>query len=130
MFALANMADGYVAVTGGYIDSKSQYLFSSHRYNVSADTWEDLPNMNVHREGHASCFLANRLYVFCGVNASKEPCNVVEYLDNATGNVSGNSWAQLQLDASVLAPRWLSAATPLNDTEIAIIGGLGIDEDI
>jgi len=85
MFAVANMAGKYVAVSGGIIDSKSQYLFSSSRYSIEANTWEELPNMNVHREGHASCFVAGGLYVFCGINANKDPINSIELLEDASG---------------------------------------------
>lgn len=93
MFALANMSGKYVAVTGGYIDSKSQYLYSSHRYDVMANAWEDLPNMNLHREGHASCFIANNLYVFCGINANKDPINSIEFLSDACGALNTlQSW--------------------------------------
>ena len=82
-FALANLADRYVAVTGGIIEQKSQHLFSSHRYDLQGAKWETLPNMKVHREGHSSCSIDGNLYVFCGINANKEPTNSIEVLDDA-----------------------------------------------
>ena len=87
--------------------------------------------MNVHREGHSSCFIDGKLYVFCGINANKDPINSIELLENACGLLNAiRPWQLIDMSSQQLAPRWMAATAPINDSEIAIVGGLGFDVDI
>ena len=128
LFALANLADRYVAVTGGYIEQKSQHLYSSHRFDLQANRWEGLPNMKIHREGHSSCSIDGNLYVFCGINANKMPINSIEVLDDACSALDLiQGWREIQVSEAILTPRWVPACVPVNEDQIAIIGGISFD---
>ena len=127
-FALANLADRYVAVTGGIIEQKSQHLFSSHRYDLQGARWEALPNMKNHREGHSSYSIDGNLYVFCGINASKEPINSIEVLDDACSALDLiQAWREINVSQQTLVPRWMAACVPINEDQIAVIGGISLD---
>jgi len=120
-FSLANMADRFVAVTGGGGSNEPNRisLSDAFRFDISGNKWEKLPNMNIARHAHASSSIDGNLYVFCGYHMSmqnEDIINTIEVLDDACSALDLiASWRIINLSPSVLPPRFFPAAAPIND---------------
>ena len=88
--------------------------------------------MNLARKGSASCAINGAVYVFCGFGADTMPLNSVEMLADAGSSIGLlESWKLIYIPEAVLSPRWLPAATALNENEIVITGGCTyLDDEI
>ena len=65
------------------------------------------------------------MYVIGGL-AGEDPLCSIEKLSNATLRLSEISeWKLIDVADTVLTPRWYSIVCVLNDSEIAIMGGIG-----
>ena len=99
-FSLANLNDNFVFIVGGGADNRS--TISAHgktqRYNVAENSWIDLPNLNVSRQGAAACGIGDAVYVFCGMKANSEGINSVEFLENATAPSVG-TWNIIEIES-------------------------------
>lgn len=132
-FTLSNLAATYVVLVGGESqpDANSKEVLSATcRYDIASNEWQALPDMNVARKGAASCTLDGAVFVFCGFGADTMPLNSIEVLVDAASNRDLiESWKLIYVPEAILTPRWLPAVAPLNESEIAIIGGCSIEDD-
>ena len=133
-FALANMADRFIAVTGGGGSDSTNAVSvrDVHRFDIQGNSWEKLPDLNIPRHAHASTSVDGNLYVFCGLSVTQQgedAISTIEVLDDACSALDLISmWRVITLAPSVLAPRFYTAVAQVNEDQIAIIGGLGFDE--
>lgn len=94
------------------------------RYNLGKDQWElGTPALQVARRVAAACTIGDNIFIFAGYDSdnfqhllSVEKLNVPEI-------VRGAAWELIQLPESVFAPRTALAVIPINESEIAILGG-------
>lgn len=104
---------------------------SVSRYNILNDKWEPgTPKLSVGRHLAAACSLGDSIFTFAGVNARNKYLNSVEMLKvprNCNYGVAWYeaSWELIQLPKTEFAPRRNPVVIPLNDSEIAILGGCG-----
>ena len=65
------------------------------------------------------------MYLIGGL-AGEDPLCSIEKLSNATLSLSEIShWKLINVADTILTPRWYSIVSVLNDSEIAIMGGIG-----
>ncbi len=88
--------------------------------------------MNVSRRDHASCAIGRQVYVFCGTAGdSRITLNSIEVLDLHTKMTIENKkqwhWRLIRAPASTLQPRYQPSVCPINQNEIAILGGWASD---
>ena len=100
-------------------------LSSVSRYNIVKDHWEPgTPALHLKRSLAAACCIGDSIFVFAGYDGSKH-LNSVEKL-NVPAIASGQTgWELIELPEEVFAPRIYPAVVPLNESEIAILGGSG-----
>ena len=71
-FAFCTLLQKYAVATGGQISANDGEAGSGttivERYDLTLNSWVQLPNMNEPRVNHASCAMDDTLYVFCGQN--------------------------------------------------------------
>ncbi len=67
MPALCNVRDRFVFVSGGGGNSINA-LQSVERYDISTNSWQQVPPMQIARANHASCSIGDTVYVLCGYN--------------------------------------------------------------
>ena len=94
---------------------------SSH--NLKTNTWSvNLSQLNEVRIGASACILAGNAYVFAGRNESY--LNSIEKIavDSLLSN-GPDLWTLINMPQNVFTPRKNPVVAPLNDTEIAILGG-------
>ena len=93
-------------------------------YSNANNTWKILkPKLNIARWRHSACTLEKTVYVFCGRNKyydlnSIEMISESKLMSNAT-----ILWQLINVAEHILAQVTLPAVAPINDTEIAILGG-------
>ena len=93
--------------------------------------------MMVNRQAAGSCALNGSVYVFFGQGENQEPLGSIEKLFHADKAVSQAYFQMVQIepidispDISILA-RWFPGVAAINDTQVAIMGGMGVfDDDI
>ena len=75
--------------------------------------------------GASACCHGGSVYVVGGL-AGEDPLCSIEKLSNATLRLSEISqWKLINVADTILTPRWYSIVCVLNDSEIAIMGGIG-----
>ena len=75
--------------------------------------------------GASACCHGNDVYVVGGLSGSN-PLSSIEKLSNATLSLSEMTyWELIDIASNFLTPRWYSVVVVLNDSEIAIMGGIG-----
>ena len=83
-----------------------------------------MPELKEARRLHASCVHDEFVYVFCGQNpATKATINSIERLDSQ----DIQEWELIEIPEAQLSPRYALAVTPINDIEILLLGGKGIN---
>ena len=65
--SFSKVNDKFLFLIGGA--NSNDYMNSCVRYDVEKNLWEVMPFMIEGRMSHSSCFLENKVYVFCGRNA-------------------------------------------------------------
>ena len=82
------------------------------------------------RKKAASCSLGGAVYVFCGEDSSSDALNSIEVLRDACSSPQLLSeWSLISMPETILSARYMPAAAPISDSEIAIIGGLSESQD-
>lgn len=128
------MADRFIAVTGGggSESTNARSVRDAYRFDIQGNSWEKLPDLNIPRHAHASTSIDGNLYVFCGLSVTQQAedaISSIEVLDDACAALDLISmWRVITLAPSVLPSRFYPATAPINDDQIAIIGGVGFDE--
>ena len=120
-------ADKFLYVSGGAC-GPDKCRKSVERYQISTDSWMEMPRLNVGRHSHASCATNSAVFVFCGFSANQVGLASIEVLQTPaisqrTTRVPNNRWQMIDASGSGLTPRCGLGAVPLNSLEIAIMGG-------
>ena len=115
------MTGGLVAIAGtvsGTIVSTVSY------YDIAGNTWKGLKaKLNIARCYHSACTLNGIVYVFCGYGG-RGYLNSIEIISESTLLANATTlWQLINVDKNILTKRSRPAVAPLNDTEIAILGG-------
>jgi len=74
-FSLTNMADRYIAMTGG--EDLHHACIDNHRYDLIAKKWEVLPDRRFGIKRHGSCCIDGNLYIFCGLGRMDQAFNTI-----------------------------------------------------
>ena len=61
--AVDMITDKYIVVTGSI---KNDSHKKAEQYNVTMNTWTELPDLNTGRMDHGMCAIGSTVYVFCG----------------------------------------------------------------
>ena len=96
---------------------------SSH--NLNTNTWSvNLSQLNIVRYRASACILAGNAYVFAGKYRGDWYLNSIEKIavDSLFSN-GPDPWTLIDIPQNVFTPRFNPVVAPLNDTEIAILGG-------
>ena len=123
-FSAAKCAQTAVLITGGMIKSAGYFgLWSATNsvkmFDLNAQEWSDSVAMNQARYNHSSCFMGNsRLFVFGGLANSRKFLDSIEFMEV----MNQKPWLLLRLKE--FGHRAFPAVIALNDTKIAILGGL------
>ena len=67
--------------------------------------------------------LQAKIYVFCGTDYSQILNSIEVISENALVPHSEARWQLINISKDILAGRYACAVSPINDTEIAILGG-------
>ena len=73
----------------------------------------------------AACSLGDSIFVFAGEDSYNFCLNSVERINVPAISSGGAAWELIQLPEEVFAPRYCPTVVPLNNSEIAILGGRG-----
>lgn len=65
-------------MTGGQVHNTGPILDNVEMYNISTNTWSQVPSMHYEKMKHGSCSLANNLYVLGGQDVNKDNLEVIE----------------------------------------------------
>ena len=126
---LVNYKDEFCFVIGGLGKlAASVPLGSVSCYNIFQDKWDpetiDIPLLNVARESPSGCSLGNFVFVFGGKTEKQTPINSIEKLNVTTmKNDVGYDWMLIKIPEDVFTPRFGASVAPINNNEIAILGG-------
>ena len=117
------MTGGLVAIAG-YDTGTWTYLSTVSYYDIAGDTWKGLKaELNIARSSHSACTLNGIVYVFCGLGG-RYPINSIEMISESSLLANATTlWQLIKVAENILTKRCLPAVAPLNDTEIAILGG-------
>ena len=128
-FAFCSMSEEKFAfVAGGWNDTG--ILSSVDRFDIKHKKWEQMPQMNIARQGAGSCSFDGQVYVFCGATNNYGILNSIEKLGSAGSTKSQiPRWQLINVDENLLMPRWNPAVCVLNSTEIVVMGGLANMDD-
>ena len=143
--AITVVKDEFCFAIGGKGKDMST-LGSVSRYNIDKDQWErGTPKLNVPRSFAAACSIGDNMYTFAGVDSDNKYLNSVEMMANvSTVATSGRKkkawenipafggvvlaradWELIKPPKEVFTPRRNPLVVPLNQNEIAILGGYG-----
>ena len=116
------MTGGLVAIAG-YVDGTC--LSTVSYYDIAGNTWKGLnAKLNKNRWGHSACTLNGIVYVFCGSRGYNGYLNSIEMISESSLLANATTlWQLINVAENILTPRYYPAVAPLNDTEIAILGG-------
>ena len=119
--ALTQVTGGLVAIAGWVTGN---FLSTVSYYEIARNTWKGLnPKLNVARFLHSACTLNGIVYVFCGGDG-RVCLNSIEMISESTLLANATTlWQLINLAEDILTKRAFPAVAPLNDTEIAILGG-------
>ena len=114
------MTGGLVAIAGGVAGT---FLSTVSYYDIAGNTWKGLKaELNIARYSHSACTLNGIVYVFCGYNGNY--LNSIEMISESSLLANATTlWQLINVAENILTPRIGPAVAPLNDTEIAILGG-------
>ena len=115
------MTGGLVAIAG--YDSGGTYLSTVSYYDIAGNTWKGLKaKLNIARIAHSACTLNGIVYVFCGYG--DDYLNSIEMISESSLLANATTlWQLINVAENILTKRSTPAVAPLNDTEIAILGG-------
>lgn len=123
-FALANIGDRFIMAIGGSNDNNC--LSSTERFDIENSYWEVLPPLSEARQGASACVHDGSVYVVCGLANDQVPLCSIEKLSEAFNPVGEiGQWERYDLTGTSLIPRWFPIVSALNQSEIAIMGGIG-----
>ena len=119
--ALTQVTGGLVAIAG--YDTWTALRTVSY-YDIASNTWKELNAiLNKARYGHSACTLNGIVYVFCGWDGIYN-LNSIEMITESTLLANATTlWHLINVAENILIKRTYPAVAPLNDTEIAILGG-------
>lgn len=121
-FAVANYRNKKAYVTGGY-DRQYQETtnaVSTYGLDENPDHWDKMVCLNKNRSRHGTCSLGPRIFVFGGESRPGEYEASIETYD-----VEDKSQPSWDLILEPLMERRNPAVSPINGTEIVILGGDG-----
>ena len=49
-------------------------------HDLTSNSWHNLPDLNIGRDAASACYLANHVYVFCGMDSNGEYLDSIESL--------------------------------------------------
>ena len=114
-------------VTGGVLTIAGLSLSSVSKYDIATDSWlVGLPPLNKARERASACALKAKIYVFCGKEGSYalSDLNSIEVISETSLVPNSTAcWQLIEVSKNILTRRVFPAVAPLNETEIAILGG-------
>ena len=125
--ALTKVTGGLVAIAGGVDDGTMTYLSTVSYYDIAGNTWKGLKaELNITRYNHSACTLNGIVYVFCGLDGGDYVLNSIEMISESSLLANATTlWQLIDVAENILTKRSRPAVAPLNDTEIAILGGPG-----
>ena len=130
--ALANYRDEFILATGG---KKSGFFktktATAEVYSVAGNRWSPVPDMNVSRNRHGSCAVANYVYVACGYrdDYSSQPIKYLQSIERINMDAIDDGWEKLLVSSSEnLSPRDEIFMAALSCDELVIIGGYDRDQ--
>ena len=133
------MTGGLLAIAG-FVRGTGEVSTASY-YEIAKNTWKRLDaELNIARHSHSACTLNGIVYVFCGIADGSEYVgssylNSIEWISENTLLADKKKtfwefitnattrWQLILVAENILRKRAFPAVTPLNDTEIAILGG-------
>ena len=93
-------------------------------YDIAKDNWEnDYPKLIEVRSYAGACALQAKVYVFCGMNQDTYLNSIEVISETSLFPRSADGWLLIEVLQNNLSPRLCTAVAPLNDTDIAILGG-------
>ena len=118
------MQSRYLIISGGCDKDKSEYFASVEKYDITNNTWTPAPSMHTPRRYHSTCCLAQYLYVFAGENSTGK-LNSIEVISASAfvDNRDDTQWELIQIPTNSFTPRDMCLVSPLNATQIVILGG-------
>jgi len=120
-FALGCWRSEHIILAGGFKDiafGQGGHLRSVLSYQISTDKWTSKPDMSKTRNFAAMSILKDKAFVFGGFKSFDNARREIEVLDLVAER------ARWELMTAVLpTPRANLAVGPINDREIAILGG-------
>ena len=119
--ALTKVTGGLVAIAGWF---SGTYLSTVSYYDIAGNTWKGLTaKLNIARYCHSACTLNGIVYVFCGYDG-RDYLNSIEMISESSLLANATTlWQLINVAENILTKRETPAVAPLNDTEIAILGG-------
>ena len=129
--ALVKVENRLIVIGGAEAVSLSFRLPYVSSYNLTSDVWvNNLSPLNRARMNAAACYLTGNVYVFAGADGGS-PLNSIEKIvaSNLLSNNQDASWQLIEVPQSIAIFRYSSAVAPLNDTEIAILGGCALEKN-
>ena len=120
------MTGGLVAIAGR--DSGGFRVTTVSYYDIAGNTWKGLTaKLNIARYYHSACTLNGIVYVFCGwAGVDYGRLNSIEMISESSLLANATTlWQLINVAENILTKRIGPAVAPLNDTEIAILGGHG-----
>lgn len=118
------MKDRYFYLIGGQAGTK---LKSVLRFDLKFNQWQEMSQLKFARQGHSSCYLGDYIYVCCGEGESGLLNSVerLRILQDHPSNQASQIWQLVpqQNFPSNFHPRQWLLTSPINDSEILIMGG-------
>jgi Kelch motif/Galactose oxidase, central domain len=118
------LSDGTVLVAGGDTDQVGDVLDSAELYDPRTGLWSFTASMSRPRSGHTATLLQDgRVLVAGGVSnhMTGEIVGTAEIYDPLSG-----TWSST---ADMMAPRWAHTATLLQDGNVLVAAGVGVESD-
>ena len=114
-----------VFMIAGWVSGSWTCLSTVSCYEIAKNTWECLkPKLNIARRSASACTLKGMIYLFCGSDKNYRFLNSIEMISETfLVQNSTSTWQLIEFPQDILTPRTKPAISPLNDTEIAIMGG-------
>lgn len=91
---------------------------TAERYDTVTNEWTEMPRLNLGRYRHSSCSLLDSIYVFCGMDRNANKLSSIEIFNTRHWD---EGWKLIQVPS--LRDRIFPAVSPLNDSQILILGG-------
>jgi phage baseplate assembly protein gpV len=120
-FAMVQLANGSVLMSGGWIDSAINRTTTSRFFDPATGAWRNGPTMHVARSHHFGFALPDgRVVVSHGTTSSGSPAGTTEVYDAAANNwsLAGNV---IKFDGTTIG----AAMTPLGSGRVLVTGGAG-----